>query len=396
MNPGAALTQATDGNFYGTTTTGGNSSCGCDGTIFKITPTGTLTTLYDFDVTDGSYPYGNLVQAAEGKFYGTTRYGGAFSDGTVFSVTSGGVLTTLYSFCAQTNCTDGAYPFAGLVLATDGNFYGTTSGGGNPACDFGGGCGTVFEITEGGKLTTLYDFCSETNCSDGSLTEAGLVQATNGNLYGAASDDGADCTPCYGTAFEMTPAGELTTMTTFGTICSYANCLDGQHPTGLVQATDGSLYGTTSYGGVTSLGVIFRLTLNRSPVLNSPIADQSAVYGTPFNFAFAANTFTDPDAGQTLSYTASNLPPAITFSAPTRAFSGTPSAAGTYAVTVTATDAFTPPSSTSTVAWPGALGVTIPCALTTAIAGSALAYKTIVLDEREDLPAVSASGLSPH
>jgi uncharacterized repeat protein (TIGR03803 family) len=185
--PGASLTQGIDGNLYGTTTTGGNSSCGCDGTIFKITPTGTFTTLYDFSVSDGSYPYDNLVEGANGEFYGTTRYGGAHSDGTVFSITSKGILTTLYSFCAQTNCTDGANPFAGLVLATDGNFYGTTAAGGNPACNFGGGCGTIFKISPQGALTTLHSF----DGADGSSPSGNLLQATDGKFYGTTFSGGS-------------------------------------------------------------------------------------------------------------------------------------------------------------------------------------------------------------
>jgi uncharacterized repeat protein (TIGR03803 family) len=195
-NPSASLTQGTDGNFYGTTTTGGNSSCGCDGTIFKITPNGTFTTLYDFNESDGSRPDDNLVEGADGKFYGTTRDGGAYSDGTVFSITFEGVLTTLYSFCAQTNCTDGVNPFAGLVLATDGNFYGTTGGGGNRACSLGGGCGTIFKITPQGALTTLHSF----DDTDGASPSGNLLQATDGKFYGTTFSGG---TSGDGTIFSL-------------------------------------------------------------------------------------------------------------------------------------------------------------------------------------------------
>lgn len=177
----AGLVLATDGNFYGTAEFGGTSNVcgpGC-GTVFKITPTGTLTTLHDFKGTDGSYP-GPLIQGADGNFYGITGGGGANGDGTVFKLTHSGTLTTLYSFCAQSGCTDGSGPNSpmALVQGSDGNFYGTTfSGGTNNA-------GTVFKITPSGTLTTLYSFCSQTNCADGEAPYAGLVQATHGNFYG--------------------------------------------------------------------------------------------------------------------------------------------------------------------------------------------------------------------
>ena len=130
-NPIAGLLQATDGNLYGTT--GGTcSSNGC-GTIFKITPSGTLTTLYTFcsqsGCPDGDDPTAGLVQAADGALYGTTNRGGANGNyGTIFKITSSGALTTLYSFCSQSSCTDGKSPYlGGLVQAADGNLYGTTS-----------------------------------------------------------------------------------------------------------------------------------------------------------------------------------------------------------------------------------------------------------------------------
>src|ERR1039457_3341095 len=164
-------------------------------------PAQTLTTLFSFDGTHGQQPAGTLVQATNGDLYGTTYAGGANNGGgTVFKITPGGTLTTLYSFCSQTNCTDGAYPSAGLVQAANGDLYGTTSGG------WAGGAnsdGTVFKITPGGTLTTLYNFCSQTNCADGVGPEAGLVQAANGNLYGTTYG-GANS---YGTVFKITPSG---------------------------------------------------------------------------------------------------------------------------------------------------------------------------------------------
>lgn len=204
-NPYAGVVLATDGNFYGTTNGGGNSSCngGC-GTVFRITPSGTLTTLYSFNSTGGFNPDGALVQAADGNLYGTTRFGGAnrscylgasMGCGTIFKLTLTGNLTMLYSFCAQTNCTDGANPFAGLIQATDGNFYGTTLSGGNPACDGGAGCGTVFEITPKG-LKTLHNF----DATDGDSPYDALLQATDGNFYGTTGYGGSNAD---GTIFSL-------------------------------------------------------------------------------------------------------------------------------------------------------------------------------------------------
>jgi uncharacterized repeat protein (TIGR03803 family) len=144
-------------------------------------PAQTFTTLFSFGGTDGGSPEAVLVQGTDGNFHGTTY------DGTVFKITPGGTLTTLYSFCAQSACTDGANPVAGLVQATNGDFYGTTENGGAY------GYGTVFRITGGGALTTLYSFCAQSGCTDGQNPHAGLVQATNGDLYGTTENGGAYC-----------------------------------------------------------------------------------------------------------------------------------------------------------------------------------------------------------
>ena len=141
------LIQGIDGSLYGATGGGGANGYG---TVFSVTSGGSLTTLHSFNVTDGAGPYAALTQATDGNFYGVTNTGGANRFGTVFNITPGGVLTTIYSFCAQVNCADGAYPFAGLIQATDGDLYGTTTSGGA------NNNGTVFKITLGGSLTTLH------------------------------------------------------------------------------------------------------------------------------------------------------------------------------------------------------------------------------------------------
>lgn len=194
---------------------------------------------------DGGGPRSALVQATGGNFYGTTAGGGtncvgSGGCGTVFEITSTGTLSTLYSFCAQggTNCTDGDGPSAGLVRATDGNFYGTTEFGGANCLGYSGGCGTVFKITPTGTLTTLYSFCAGGGyCNDGAVPIAGLVQATSGNFYGTTASGGANGD---GTVFKITPTGTLTTLYSF---CAQggSQCTDGGGPVaGLVQATDGN------------------------------------------------------------------------------------------------------------------------------------------------------------
>lgn len=257
-HPSASLVQASNGDFYGTTLAGGAND---DGTVFKITLTGTLTTLHSFDGGDGLNPSAGLIQATNGNFYGTTQYGGGTGGGTVFKITPSGTLTTLYSFCAQYLCADGWRPYAGLVQATDGNLYGITIyGGGNDGFGycFDYGCGTVFKITPTGTLTKLYSFCASlTDCSDGALPAAGLVQGTDGNFYGTSSAGGAT-TARGGTVFKITPTGTRTTLYSF---CPQSPCTDGYSPLGLVQATDGNFYGTTYYGGASYYdGTVFKIT----------------------------------------------------------------------------------------------------------------------------------------
>ena len=268
-NPYAGLVQAADGNLYGTIERGGARN---SGTVFKITPDGKLTTIYNFcsaiSCTDGRYPYAGLVQATNGNLYGTTESGGTSPTncingtpgcGTVFEITPGGTLTTLYSFCSQTKCTDGASPYAGLVQAADGNFYGTTSAGGS------NNLGTVFKMLPSGSITTLYSFCSQANCTDGSVPMAGLIQATDGNFYGTTWDSVGGTN--FGTIFKITPSGGLTTLHSF---CPQHPCTDGATPyAGLVQATDGSFYGTTTLGGATGVGTIFKLSVGLSPFVES-------------------------------------------------------------------------------------------------------------------------------
>jgi uncharacterized repeat protein (TIGR03803 family) len=262
MGPSAGLVQGTDGNFYGTTEFGGaNNACptGC-GTVFKITPCGALTTLHSFEY-GGFLPVAGLVQGASGDFYGTTLYGGTNSSecagsscGTVFKISSSGILTTLHTFVGM----DGFSPWGTLVQGTDGNFYGTTEFGG--ASDSCGGfhCGTVFQISPSGTLTTLHSF----DRTDGFEPVAALIQASDGSFYGTTMSGGGseNCVYGCGTVFEITPSGTLTTLHSF-------RATDGSYPSGaLVQAANGDVYGTTGQGGTSvacdgdPCGTIFRIT----------------------------------------------------------------------------------------------------------------------------------------
>jgi uncharacterized repeat protein (TIGR03803 family) len=261
--PNAGLVQGTDGNLYGTTENGGTPYD--QGTVFRISPDGKFKTVYNFGAGEnpGYYPNAGLIQGTDGNLYGTTHSGGIDFGGTVFKLTLGGKLTTIYEFCSNNTagpesagCTDGYQPNAGLVQGTDGDFYGTTYYGGATASENETGAGTVFKITSKGVLTTLYSFCSKTDCTDGALPNAGLVQATDGNFYGTTNSGGTPVMDTdYGTVFKITPEGALTTLHSF----SYT---DGGQPYGaLLQASDGNLYGTTSEGGPNLYGTVFKMPL---------------------------------------------------------------------------------------------------------------------------------------
>lgn len=282
-NPEAALVQATDGNLYGTTYNGGASGYG---TVFKITPNGILTMLHSFNIADGANPGSNLIQASDGNLWGTTSgcapggprpcSSGGFGYGTIFKVSLSGTLTTLYSFCSQADCLDGTNPLAGLVQGTDGSFYGTTAFYGAD------GRGTVFKITSGGALTTLHSFCSQGDCTDGANPEASLIQATDGSFYGTTvfggAEEGSDCLQC-GTIFKITPGGTLTSLYSFG--------VEGDGPSGfnpyaaLLQDTNGNFYGTAAQGGANSDGTIFSLSVGIGPFVK--VQPNSGKVGAPVN-----------------------------------------------------------------------------------------------------------------
>jgi len=302
-SPEGALVQGGDGNFYGTTPLGGAHA---KGTVFKIDATGNLTTLHSFSGPpgDGAAPFGGLVQGGDGNFYGTTASGGVFFQGTVFRMTSSGAVTVLHSFNSFFH--EGAVPVAGLVQGRDGNFYGTTAVGGQHFQ------GTIFRIDTAGNLTTLHSFSGSPN--DGSTPVAGLVQGSDGNFYGTTPSGGQHFQGIVcrisqggtyavlhsftgypaeggvpfaalvqgndgnfygttavggrhfkGTVFKIDATGSVTTLHSFS-----GSPDEGANPVaGLVQGSDGNFYGTTALGGTDRRGTLFSIDTTSFTTLHS-------------------------------------------------------------------------------------------------------------------------------
>jgi len=256
-----ALVQSRDGNFYGTTQQGGTNG---GGTVFQITPGGLLTTLFHLktgDLIHGWFPSAGLVEASDGNFYGVTQYGGpaSGSDGTVFRITRDGTFTTLAYFMG----TNGASPYSALVQGTNGDLYGTTQAGGIE-----GGCcyGTVFKVSTNGVISLVVSFTG----TNGADPRGGLMLASDGNFYGTTLSDGAPANG-KGTVFRMTHDGILTTLGSF-------DPLPAQNPLcRLVEASDGNFYGTTSAGG----GTVFRLVMH--PSLSTTRSGNQLVVSWPTN-----------------------------------------------------------------------------------------------------------------
>ena len=217
------LAQGRDGNLYGTLR-GGKYNIG---TVFKITPSGTITTIYNFDGTHGSKPFSGLTLGTDANFYGTTNEGGANSFGTIFKITPAGLIT-LHDFTGS----DGAYPYGPPVQGKGSTFYGVTS------------TGTAYSITSSGGFKLL-------STSIPGLSFAPLLFASDGHFYGTTPEGGAFA---RGTVFRMSATGAVKIIYSF----------DGTHgssPYGpVVQGSDGFLYGTTVAGGSSQGGVVFRLS----------------------------------------------------------------------------------------------------------------------------------------
>ena len=236
--PQANLLQASDGNFYGTTTYGGPDSYG---TIFKVTPDGQFKTLFAFDRTNGAYPNA-LVQATDGNFYATTRDGGDNLRGTVFRLTPAGKVKTLYSFSGAPGLNN---PYGKLVQGPDGALYGTTEGDNRG--------GLIFKIALSGKFTPLHQFINKDGAGEGAF--AGLTLGSDGSFYGVTTQS----------IFRLRPNGKFAVLHTF----------DGRYGTyafgALIEGPDGFLYGATFFGGPykdndrpAGYGTIFKVSKNRT------------------------------------------------------------------------------------------------------------------------------------
>jgi uncharacterized repeat protein (TIGR03803 family) len=290
--PKASLVQGTDGNFYGTTSAGGTDNAG---TIFQLTPSGLLSTRYSFtNRIDGGAPLAGLTLAADGKLYGTASRAGANLDGTVFRLTTNGQFTVLASFDGVT----GSTPMAGMVQGNDGTFYGTASAAGVNLF------GTVFEMDSNNNLSALYSFGQQQdgfgNALDGATPEASLLLANDGNLYGttayggpftnfidASGDIGA------GVVFRISTSGTFTNLLFF-------NGTNGQFPEApLIQGTDGQLYGTTTTNSPSGNGTVFQLDLGLpafppvfrtvSPAGSTLTLTWSAVPGKTYQLQYSTN-----------------------------------------------------------------------------------------------------------
>lgn len=285
--PFTGLTRDTAGNLYGTTNAGGSHSLG---TVFKLTPSGHETILHSFNSTDGNSPNGVTLDSA-GNIYGTTAFGGGNSEGVAFEINTGGQFTLLHTFCSLSGCADGDEPIGNLVVDSAGNIYGTTGNiigfgtvykltktgvqtilhtfnfndGDDPnalildskgilhGAAYDGGThsqGTLFTLPKGGgTLTTLYNFCGKSRCTDGKLIPGPIAIDKSGNTFGVGFESAGNT---GSVVWEFSAAGKESVLYTFPNSTSMA---------GLAIDSAGNLYGTTYDGGTNGVGSVFKLTL---------------------------------------------------------------------------------------------------------------------------------------
>ncbi|MGO8795842.1 MAG: choice-of-anchor tandem repeat GloVer-containing protein [Candidatus Sulfotelmatobacter sp.] len=275
----STVIQATDGNFYGTSTFGNTSE---NGNLFKMTPAGEISTLYNFcakpHCSDGAWPETPPILGSDGNLYGVTSAGGSDLNngagwGTVYKITLDGQFTILHTFCTVDPCLDGQSP-VGLIQAANGNLYGSAYGGGQF------NAGTLFEITPAGVFSVVHAFCSLANCADGKWPQFAPVQGSDGNLYGTTSDGGS---AGAGVLYDLTTSGRFNIVHTF--LCRYTACPRGGEPIAVVQDSEGNLFGVTQFGGTAGEGTLFEITSTRE-------------YLNLYDFTYGNESF--PRAGLTL------------------------------------------------------------------------------------------------
>jgi uncharacterized repeat protein (TIGR03803 family) len=261
-HPEAGLVEGSDGALYATTSSGGSSGAG---TVFRVGRNGSgFTVLHGFSYSDGDWPYGGLVEATGSMLFGTTFYGGTYANGTVFKLNrNGSSFTLLYSFGDADG--DPKTPLAGLVEGSDGMLYGTTFSSGSVFP------GAVFKLNQdGGNFTVLHKFV--TYSDDGESPYAGVVEGSGGALYGTTYVGGsAKC----GTVFALNKDG-----TGYTILHSFTGGFaDGRYPyAGLVEGSDGALYGTTKNGGSSNSGTVYRITGPGRPRLRLQSTSTNTVF----------------------------------------------------------------------------------------------------------------------
>ncbi len=254
VNPWEGVIADDAGNLYGTTGIGGTVGTG---TVFKLAPDGTETVLHSFcsikDCRDGNSPTSKLTIDASGNLYGTTNSGGKNNKGVIFKVAPDGSETVLYSFCSRPRCLDGAGPVGNPVIVDgDGFILGATYGGGK------NGDGVLYKLAPDGTQTIIHDFCHKSGCPDGTTPMGSMIMDGAGNLFGTADGGGVYG---HGVAFKLAPDGTETVLHAF---CADAQvCSDGSGPAGLVAGSNGKFYGTTAFGGSSDSGTVFEITNRR-------------------------------------------------------------------------------------------------------------------------------------
>ena len=336
--PGGKLTLGADGSFYGTTSQGGNSPKN-SGTFFKITPQGSLTILHNFPddmvANDGRVPYGKLIQSREGDFYGTTYDGGSsafftIGYGSIFRMTPSGTVTILHGFGDGSVPNDGQNPQTGLVQDLNGCLYGTTNNGGIA------GQGTIFSLTQAGQYTVLHSFGDGTVANDASTptpvwstSTSSLLEGPDGNYYGVTEFGGY---ANLGALFQINPSGAITIMHSFGdgTIGN-----EGFYPAGdLLMGMDGNIYGMTGAGGVYGNGTLFAVSLAPlAPTIRSAAPSSPVALNASYTFIYNATGVPAP----TFSLVSGSFPTGLSLTSK-GVLSGVPSQAGTYTGTASASN----------------------------------------------------------